>query len=112
MGNGRGKIDCAYCVHFGGTEPHERADCRFHGAPLPRSDLNRVCCHFEASARLGEESGARARFAPVARQFGWFGADLEPGVLYEFPYNDPPAIEKLAVLREPDYSAWDWKPPS
>jgi hypothetical protein len=112
MGNGRGKIDCVYCVHFVGNNQHEPAECRFHGAALPRSKENRICCHFEASALFAQESGARALFATVARQFGWFGADLEPGILYEFPYNEPTSIKKLAVLREPDYGAWGWKPPS
>jgi hypothetical protein len=112
MGNGRGKIDCVYCVHFAGSDQHESASCRFHGAALPASELNRICCHFQASALLSQEGGARTLFAPVARQFGWFGADLEPGVLYEFMYNDPPSIKKLAVLREPNYDTWGWKPPN
>jgi len=35
--------------------------------------------------------------------------DLEPGVLYEFCYNTPPAISKTAVLRIPDYQNRTWK---
>jgi hypothetical protein len=111
VGNGRGKIDCVYCTHFIGDQQHEPARCRFHGTALPESQLNRICCHFEASPRFAEESGARILFCPVACQFAWFGADLEPGVLYEFPYSDPPDIKKLVVLREPDYETWGWKPP-
>ena len=110
MGNGRGKIDCTYCTHFDGQHQHESARCRFHLALLPPSSQNRICCHFEASTLLAEEAGARILYAPVARQFAWFGADLEPGILYEYPYNDPPAVKRLAVLRQPDYESWGWKP--
>ena len=109
---GEERSDCVYCTHFVGKDQHEAAECRFHAASLPASQLNRICCHFEASPLLLEESGARSLFAPVARQFGWFGADVEPGVLYEFSYNDPPSIKRLVVLREPDYAAYRWKPPS
>src|SRR5262245_56260568 len=98
MGNGRGKIDCVYCVHFAGSDQHEEARRDFHGTRLPPSDLNRICCHFEANALLADDSGTGGLFAPAARQFGWFAADLEPGVLYEFMYNDPPSVKKLAVL--------------
>ena len=35
----------------------------------------------------------------------------EAGVLYEFPCPNPPDINKLAVLRDPAFDTWDWKPP-
>jgi hypothetical protein len=111
MPNGRTKIDCVYCVHFVG-EQHEAAACGFHGAALPASELNRICCHFEASALLSQHGRSSSLFAPPARQFAWFGADLKPGVLYGFLYNEPPSIKKLAVLREPDFDTCGWKPPS
>ena len=68
-----------YCTHFTGDWPHNAARCRYQEAALPRTELNCI----------------------------WFGADLNPGVLFGFPYNYPPDINKLVVLREP--ATWGWK---
>jgi hypothetical protein len=34
---------------------------------------------------------------------------MEPGVLYEFSYNDPEGVKRTAVLRTPDYQNDCWK---
>ena len=109
MPNGRGTLDCEYCRHYVGSGRHALAHCAFHDAELPPSNANRICCHFDPSQLFLDDNGAGAEFWPVARRFAWFGQDLEPGVLYEFDYPNPPSIRRLIVLRDPDYSNWSWQ---
>jgi hypothetical protein len=118
MPNGKGTLDCSYCVHFQGKGYpdgcHEERRCRYHNSVLPKPKLpyhNRICCHFEPNEMYWEHNPLR-EFIPLLRRFAWFGADLEPGVLYEFSYNHPPGITPLAVLRVPDYQNRGWKKPS
>src|SRR4051794_25013675 len=115
MPNGKGTLDCCYCVHFDGIGyPDGHAEerlCRFHQTVLPKPKVeyaNRICCHFEPSQADVDHNGLN-EFFPLARRFGWFGIDLEPGVLFEFCYNQPPGIRKSAVLRLPDYPNRSWK---
>src|ERR1043166_4750918 len=118
MPNGKGSLDCCYCVHFdaqGYPDGHgEERLCRFHGVRLPKAKVeyhNRLCGNFEPNELYFAHNPLRQYF-PLARRFAWFGKDLEPGVLYEFAYNDPPGISKSAVLREPDYERHGWKKPN
>lgn len=118
MPNGKGSLDCCYCVHFDGSgypDGHgEERFCSFHQVVLPKAKINynnRVCCHFEPNQAYHQHVGLR-QFFPLARRFAWFGIDLEPGVLYEFCYNQPPGITKSAVLRIPDYQNNSWMKPS
>ncbi len=57
--------------------------------------------------------GADRVAAVIAAQFARFGAELEPGELYEYPAPSanllPHPIRSLAVLRRPDYHARVWK---
>jgi hypothetical protein len=118
MPNGKGSLDCCYCVHFdaeGYPDGHgEERCCRFHESVLPKPQIefnNRICGNFEASEAYFAHNRGR-QFVTVARRFAWFGADLEPGVLYEFCCNEPPGITKSAVLRVPDYQNDTWTKPS
>jgi hypothetical protein len=114
MPNGKGSIDCSYCVHFDGEGyPDgwtEERRCKFHQTMLPKPSsehLNRFCCHFEPNQTYCEDN-LGMQFFPVVRRFAWFGIDLEPGVLYEFPYPAPHEAKKLAVLRIPDFQNIRW----
>src|SRR6266566_6668468 len=109
MPNGKGVLDCSYCVHFEGKGypdgHYEERRCRFHETVLPKTKLpyhNRICCNFEPNDTYRQHEGLRD-FIPLPRKFAWFGEDLEPGVLYEFSQYHPPGITALAVLRVPDY---------
>lgn len=112
MPNGKGQLDCCYCKHFGGPPgypdgAYEVAPCTFHKVELPVLEpnyLNRICCHFEAGDQYYEHNGISC---PPGRRFSWFARDLEPGVLYYFPYNNPDKIEHEVVLRIPnDFRSW------
>jgi hypothetical protein len=118
MPNGKGSLDCCYCVHcdargypegFG-----EERLCKFHETILPKPKVasnNRICGNFEPNEVYNKHNGL-GPFMPLARRFAWFGKDLKPGVLYEFCYNQPPGITESAVLRVPDYQNRSWtKPP-
>jgi len=118
MPNGKGSLDCSYCVHFdalGYPDGHgEERLCRFHQTVLPKAKKdyhNRICGNFEPSELYYAHNPSR-QFFTLARRFAWFGIDFEPGVLYEFSYNHPPGITKSAVLRIPDYQHGTWTKPS
>ena len=117
MPNGKGSLDCSYCVHFGGRSyPNDFGEerlCRFHETILPKpiaESNSRICGNFEPNEDYDADN-PNAQFCTLARRFAWFGIDLEPGVLYEFCYNEPPKIAKSAVLRIPDYQNGGWRKP-
>lgn len=116
MPNGKGSLDCCYCVHFDGTYPEGHGQerlCRFHQTIVPKGKdptNNRLCGNFTAN-EIYYAHETWHQFFPLARRFAWFGIDLEPGVLYEFCYNVPKEIVKSAVLRIPDYHNGTWKMP-
>jgi hypothetical protein len=117
MPNGRGSLDCSYCVHFDGMgypDGHgEERLCRFHQTVIPKAKFepnNRICGNFEPSEVYYAHNPSR-QFFTLARQFAWFGIDMEAGVLYEFCYNQPAGITKSAVLRIPDFQHGTWKKP-
>jgi hypothetical protein len=122
MPNGRGKLDCIYCVHFDAQfdakgytygKGEERA-CAYHQVILPKpkdESNNRICGNFAPNG-LWYRDNKYLEFFTLVRQFAWFGIDLEPGVLYEYSYNDPPGMIKLAVLRIPDYEHPHWTKPN
>ena len=118
MPNGKGQLDCSYCRYFDGTGyPDgfgEQRVCSFHQVTLPKAQdarHNRICCHFDATETFQSHIGFE-RFSTVVGRFARFGHELEPGVLYEFPYPNPQAIQKTAVLRVPDYDNDTWGQPS
>ena len=104
MANGKGALSCSYCQH----QADAGLRCSFHGVTLPVSPTydNTICCNFEPAGSYWRDNSV---YIPPARRFAWFGRDLEPGVLYAFPYNAPEAVEPLAVLRVPDYERGGWK---
>ena len=107
--NGKGQLDRSYCVHFDGKgHPDgfgEERFCSFSETLLPKARLgsnNRICGHLAPNACF-QASQARPQFSAIAMRFAAFGDNLEPVVLYEFSYSQPPGISKSAVLRTADY---------
>jgi len=120
MPNGKGFLDCRYCVFawpLDGKWPllfGSRTRCMFHQSDLPSVTApghHRFCVHFQPSELFFSESPL-TMFRPIAAQFARLGAELAPGVLYEFNhYSKPPqTVQQLAVLRIPDYQDRCWKP--
>gem|GEM_PF-102133 len=111
MGNGRGKLDCSYCLHFQ-SEGYpdgfgERRMCLFHEQFLPAARVkhhHRICAHFLSDMDFKRRCAYDGM--TEARRFAWFGIDLKPGVLYEFGYNNPEGIETSAVLRIMEGGKW------
>jgi hypothetical protein len=116
MANGKGSLDCCYCIHFDATgvaDGWQQARlCKFHQKvlPVPTAHCNRICCHFEPNSAYFEDNPAWP-LVPVACRFALFGMDLDPGVLYEFSYTDPSGAKPIAVLRIPNYKTMTWQEP-
>ena len=122
MPNGKGFLDCRYCVFawpLDGKWPllfGSQTRCQFHQSDLPAATSpgnHRFCIHFQPSELFFSESRLTI-FRPVAAQFARFGAELSPGVLYEYgalsARQYPKPVQQLAVLRLPDYEHLSWKP--
>ena len=117
MPNGKGFLDCRYCVYARPVEGwpilfDSRVRCLFHQKELPQvteDGWHRLCINFQANETYYSESPSYHLFTPPVRQFARFGAELEPGVLYEYSYAKPKDIRKLCVLRLPDYHKFGWK---
>jgi hypothetical protein len=108
MPNGKGTLNCCYCVHYENSGKFFpsfgiQGFCRFHkkDIPLPKGEyMNRICCHFEANNDYWLDNPGK--FCPPARIFAWFGIDMKPGALYAFDHDDPKSIKETAVMKEPD----------
>ena len=115
MPNGKGALDCSYCIHSGGPGYPEQFDetfvCKFHGVPVPpaKDHNNRICCHFAPNDAYQRDQGGS--LGTVQMRFAWFGIEMRPGVLYEFHYNYPPGIKESTILRVPNYHSNTWKLP-
>ena len=57
MPNGKGALECCYCIHYKGQwsgydAAHEPGFCTYHNAALPGTTdthLNRICCNFSSN---------------------------------------------------------------
>jgi hypothetical protein len=122
MPNGKGFLDCRYCVY---AQPIDggpllfgsKTYCLFHRCELPQPKIvgaHRFCIHFQASELYFAEAFLGAMFRPIASQFARFGAELDPGVLYEYGSVSarmlPHPVDALATLRKPDYHNRTWLP--
>ena len=111
MANGRGSLECCYCIHYNGywsgyDAVHEAGYCLHHDAVLPstvRTQLNRICRDFEPNDAYWahhpehELDGIAQRMNP-ARQFSWFGTELRSGILYVFDYPAANAVREYKSL--------------
>lgn len=102
MPNGRGQIDCSYCVYWqgeyeGGDGVCEKGFCKLHKSEIPSTltdGSHRVCKDFEPN-RFFEKY---IQYNSLEERFKGFERGLEKNVLYKFPYNAPYLIEKLKDL--------------
>jgi len=102
MPNGKGQIDCCYCVHFqgeyeGSDEMYDEGYCKLHKSDIPSTLPNwnhRLCTEIE----LNKHFEKYIPHNPLEKLFERFEKQLEENVLYEFPYNVPSAITKLKDL--------------
>lgn len=102
MANGKGSIECCYCVHWRGEHQgydgaYEAGFCAHHKASvpatLPKWD-HRVCSEFSPNEFFNRDSRISAE-----ERFSWFGIRLKPGFLYVFGYNAPHEIKELVELK-------------
>jgi hypothetical protein len=102
MPDGKGQIDCCYCVHFrseyeGSDAMYDEGFCKFHETLIPSTlpDWNhRICVDFESD----ESFEKYLSYNPLEERFEWFEKELDKNVLYEFHYNDYKNIKKLKDL--------------
>ncbi len=80
----------------------EGEKCDFHRADLPcETSGNRICRDFAPSEKydadnpIQEIDGITKRYFEAEERFSWFKIELEPGVLYSFPYHQPEQIERI-----------------
>ena len=118
MPNGKGFIDCRYCVYAWPVDKWpilfgSRVKCLYHQQELPQptdSGEHRFCISIQANETWFSEEGGMHIYFPFLRQVARFGAELEAGMLYEFQTQVQASLKPLAQLREPDYQNRTWKP--
>ena len=101
MPNGKGQLDCSYCIHWqgeyeGSDAVCDKGHCGLFDSELSKSKLHRICSEFEANEHFDFYAGMHS----VEERFKWFEIELEKGVLYGFGYNTPNDLKKLKVLAE------------
>ena len=103
MPNGKGSLECCYCVHWRGEHQgyagaYAEGFCAHHDAPVP-STLpkwgHRVCSEFSPNDFFKRDSSRIS----VEERFARFGIKLKPGILYVFGYNTPKEIKELVELK-------------
>lgn len=108
MPNGKGSLECSYCVNYRGNwqgydAAYERGVCTFHDAELPDTTaewLHRICAAFSPNEfyfkdnPVFELEGSSKRIT-VEERFSWFERHLEQNVLYGFHYNDPGSANEI-----------------
>ena len=106
MPNGKGSLECCYCIYYCGEwqgydAAHEQGFCEFHRANLPATNWeHRLCSNFSPNEYyfrdnpIFEMEGKSKRISAEER-FSWFDIQLQPNVLYVFSYNDPRSIKEL-----------------
>ena len=104
MPNGKGQLDCCYCKNWqseyqGSDGMYEKGFCGLYESEIPTtlpSWTHRICSDF-APNQFYEKY---VESISVEQRFSWFETNLKKGILYGFPYNYPPKIDKLKDLTE------------
>jgi hypothetical protein len=102
MPNGKGQLDCCYCIHFeseyeGSDAMYDEGFCKFHKAEIPSTlgtGKHRICIDIE----LNKYFDFYLQFSSLEERLNWFEISLKGKILYGFPYNFPPAIEIIKDL--------------
>ena len=119
MPNGKGSLDCCYCLHWSIDEEEwgygsGRYDgqCNCWDVAIPRSvtSEHRFCLDFTPSKYFGEDNGAGHPDEPRSttelaqgrlKAFMQIKPDMEIGVLYHYPYHEREKITELMRLDGP-----------
>jgi len=102
MPNGRGSLECCYCVHWRGEShgydgAYDAGFCDYHKVAIPSTLADwghRVCSDFSPSQHFENDSGIS-----VEERFSRFGISLKPSMLYVFSYNSPNEIKEFVELK-------------
>lgn len=118
MPNGKGFLDCRYCVYALPTDNEwpisfdSSIKCLYHQRELPdatEQGAHRFCINVQPNELWYSEQGGMHIFFPFLQQAARFGAELEPGLLYEYQVPLKDSLKPLHRLREPDYENRSWK---
>jgi hypothetical protein len=118
MPNGKGFIDCRYCVYAWPTDENwpiqtgSTVKCLYHQQQLPKpteAGAHRFCINLQANELWFSEQGGMHIYWPFLQQAARFGAELEPGMLYEYHVQLAESLRPLKLLREPDFDNRGWK---
>ncbi len=104
MANGRGQLDCCYCIYWKGEyegydAAYEERFCKLFETAIPStlpSWTHRICVDFEPA----DSFKFYAEMVSIKDRFSSFGIDLEKGVLYGFFYNMVSELTKIKNLVE------------
>jgi hypothetical protein len=109
MPNGKGALECSYCLHWRGQVTSEYdygpGICDYWSVDLPGTSggRHRICGRFvpnlvyERDNRVFiERSGGTHE--SVKERMSWFGIELKTAMLYDFSYNYPPGLTELMPL--------------
>jgi hypothetical protein len=117
MPNGKGQLDCRYCVYARPTDGDgpplvgSSIKCLFHEQELPAGRQSyRFCIHFQANNLWYAEGYGFYSFFPIFVQIARLNSDLEPGMLYCYECGIPNSVEPVRRLRVPDFENLTWNP--
>ena len=104
MPNGKGQMDCCYCVHWqnewdGYDGAYEQGFCTLYQAEIPSTLpdwIHRICVDFAPNRYFEKYLIPNS----LPQRFAWFGIELQKGVLYGFHYNAPTEIKRLKELQQ------------
>jgi hypothetical protein len=104
MPNGKGQLDCCYCIHWqseyqGSDGMYDKGFCKLYEREIPTTLpfwTHRICSDFVPNQFYEKY----AELNSIVQRFSWFEANLEKGILYGFPYNCPSEIKELKDLTE------------
>ena len=112
MPNGRGFIDCSYCVYWRGLPRPYSPDtgpgvCVFHRKRIPELEpgMHRLCRNFKPTTEYRRLIGwyvsadGHVYHLPLAQRLRAFGF-LAPGYLYTYAYTCPPGRKRVMKLAD------------
>lgn len=116
MPNGKGELDCRYCVYARRNDGEwpvlvgSSIRCLFHEQELPvGEEPYRFCTHFKTNDFWYSEQYGMHELFPMFHQIARLGAELEPGMLYSYVPGIPDSLGPLKRLRIPDFKERIWR---
>ena len=118
MPNGKGEIDCRYCVYAWPANDNWQVifgsdiNCLYHQQKIPKPSTgheHRFCSNVHANELWFSEQGGMHIYWNFLVQAARFGAELEPGMLYEYSEQSAKGLKPLKRLRVPDFDNRKWK---